>query len=631
MNIKGWWGPGVLLAAGVGALAACGSDDNGNLFGNGKDAGATPDGGVDLGVKDGGAAQVYDNSKTYNDFPTPVIDSANGGAPASNIAALFGAAGAPSASAALCVFEPEPNVRYPRNWITPRLQFSVADADSNVLEVRIKADNQTSDLIVYASIQVKDGQASWVVPEALWDTLRFHSYDKGLSFSVRTAVLPAGGASLLKVSPPAVVASGILPVSSDGNIVYFSAQEKPFVARLRSIDMGTETARPTAVVSADVLTGTEMKQRPGRSDCVGCHSETPDDNFMMVGTQGGPSGSGANQDLKATSVARINSGKNTNFVDGTNSEGFGGVADFALSAAAKAEMATMVGVVATTPKYWEAGKHYVLGFFSAKDAWDNGRKLKLVNLDGAVKELPNSDPRIGAMPVWSHDGRFVYYTSTKTVGDGRLGSGYGYSTSDTSANYASDIYAYPFNDGAGGAAVPLAGAAAANEQEFYPALSPDDKLIAFNHARYATPLPSSSHIDPNSKVRVMRLDPSSGNGAAASVEIEGNNAVSCPSAPTDASKLANRWPKWAPRAKQGPDGKLYYYVVFSSWRRAATLAGSTQPAAQLYVSPVVFDPATGVITSYGAMYLRSQHADWSNHTPVWTSAKVENNPAAVVQ
>lgn len=620
---------GLAFAASVvfGVLAACGSSDDGNQF-RPKDSGTTdPDGGINLG-QDGGTTPGeqpvnYDNSKSYTDFAaTPVSDTRSESAPAAGAAAAITASSVVSASAPLCVFEPEANVRFPRNWVAPRIRFSVADADSNVIEVRVKAANQTNDLVYVSKLTVVDGSGSWVMSDEVWESLRTHSYDKELSFTIRTAKFD--GTTLSKVSAPYKIDSGILPVAADGSVVYFAtggANE----GVLNGVSFGTENRPPASAKSFGVLQAGDLKQRPGKATCIGCHSETPDQNFVMVSPKTEGSENNDN-DWYATSIARVNAN------DGSS---FGSVPTaFTISPQATAAMARAVGTTATSPAFWgkDGAPYLVVGWFGNKGNyiadnpgnpnWQNSRVLQSVNLvSGAVKDIPNSGARKGAMPVWSADGSKLYYTSIDFVVDGRLGA-YGYQPGVTNAQLAADVTVLPFNNGAGGVATGVPGASDPNAQEFYPALSSDDAFLAFTHAPYENGGPPDVMWNPHSTIKLVPA------GGGTAISLEANKAAICPSGSVVTDNIANRWPKWAPGPKSA-DGSKYYFVIFQSTRRA-TLRTNGQLHPQLYVAPVVVAP-DGAIKTYGALYVRSQDTLLGNHTPVWTSAKVQSNPGVVVQ
>ena len=545
----------------------------------------------------------YDNSVQYTDFmAAPVSDTRAGSAAPIGAAAAFGATpvSTVTASAPLCVFEPEANVRYPRNWIAPRISFSVADAESNVVEVRVKAGNQTNDSVYVSALTVKAGTGSWVMSDDVWELLRTHSYDKSLSFTVRTAYLPPNGTSLSKVSAPFVIDTGILPVAADGSIVYFSSS----TGTLNGISVGTENKPPSSIASFGVLRGEDVKQRTGKAKCVGCHTETPDANFVMASTktEGGETDT---NDWYGSAIARVNANEGSSF---------GAVpTEFSISPLASAEMARGVGGTATSKGAWSPGQRLVLGWFGSKGnpAWAGDRKLRTVNLEsGMAADVPTGGGKRGAMPVWSSDAKTILYTAIDEVKDGRLGNE-GYSPTVQRPTLAADIYQLQYNAGAGGTATGVPGAASPTVQEFYPALSSDDSLLAFNSAPYENGGAPDVMWNPHSTVQILKRSGSTPE------PLEANKAMSCPSGTVSSDNQSNRWPKWAPGFKTGPKGEKVYFVVFSSARRSAH--------AQLYVSPVVV-ASDGSVSSFGALYMRAQNPETSNHTPVWSGGKVESNP-----
>jgi hypothetical protein len=217
------------------------------------------------------------------------------------------------------------------------------------------------------------------------------------------------------------------------------------------------------------------------------------------------------------------------------------------------------------------------------------------------------DPRGAAAPAWSHDGTFIVYTSTDAEKSGRLGSG------------VADLYRVDYNARAGGMAKPIAGAADAATAEYYPALSGDDRLIAYNSIPQATA--STSHMaignagsqswdgmyaQPATEVFVV---PASGGKAT---RLLANDPPACAGAASPG--INNSWPKWSPEPT-ALGGKTYYWLIFSSWRDGAHAANMT-PIAQLYITGVVVDDA-GAIETHGAIYLWNQPATTSNHTPAW--------------
>src|SRR5207248_976341 len=78
------------------------------------------------------------------------------------------------------------------------------------------------------------------------------------------------------------------------------------------------------------------------------------------------------------------------------------------------------------------------------------------------------DPNGAACPTWSHDGATIVYSSTA-----------GGNSDDALQTGATDLFVVPFNDGNGGPAKPLGGAADPAFEEYYPAYAPDDQVVVY--------------------------------------------------------------------------------------------------------------------------------------------------------
>jgi hypothetical protein len=262
------------------------------------------------------------------------------------------------------------------------------------------------------------------------------------------------------------------------------------------------------------------------------------------------------------------------------------------------------------------------------------------------------DSNSAGAPSWSHNNStgtgtdVIAYTSVGSGGvkDGRLESGPG------------DIWTVPYNGGNGGPASALPGASSSSVNEYYPSWSPDDQLIAFNVA----PSTALMYNQPLAEVWVIPYNNGAGGTA---VRLAGNDPVACTGAanagPAASPGVQNTWPRWAPlpetttagmAGNQGADGKLYYWVTFSSTRadecslRGATggvchgpASSSTTEAAdavgraQLYVAAVVVDPSmNNQITTYPAIYMWNQDPGLNNLIPSWGFFPVfDNEPPPV--
>jgi len=227
--------------------------------------------------------------------------------------------------------------------------------------------------------------------------------------------------------------------------------------------------------------------------------------------------------------------------------------------------------------------------------------------------------RQAAAPAWSHDGTFIVYTSLTDSPDaaprgavvsGRLGSA-----------ASADLYEVPYARTGQSSGAPVAGASDPALAEYYPALSADDQLIAFNripqadasHAHAAIGSTGDSTWDGMYAQPLTEVFGVARDGGASPLRLEANSPPDCPGVPASPG-INNNWPKWSPEVGSA-GGKLYYWLICSSWRDGLRSA-SGAPIAQLYVAAVVQDEA-GLLRSFPAIYLWNQPTDISNHTPAW--------------
>src|SRR5262249_37315016 len=151
-----------------------------------------------------------------------------------------------------------------------------------------------------------------------------------------------------------------------------------------------------------------------------------------------------------------------------------------------------------------------------------------------------------------------------------------------------------YGDKKGGAAAPVPGAADPAYNEYYPAFSPDDQLIAFNRIDKG----KSAYNQPDAEVFVL---PAQG---GAPTRLAANDPVACSG--DKSPGMTNSWPKWAPEAVQVGD-RTFYWLTFSSTRSGGL--------PQLYIT--AFVSQGGKLTPYPALSLWNQPSDEPNHTPAW--------------
>ncbi|HEX7665885.1 MAG TPA: hypothetical protein VF407_15265, partial [Polyangiaceae bacterium] len=528
--------PLLLTLIGSGLLATvhigCGSTDDGSSFPpDGGQGGDTDGNGV---TYDSGGGFGGDGSTgPHSDFPAnPIIDAPDGGtggAPA-NAPALFAGATATDAGAdAPCLEQTEVGSLLPRNWLRPRFGWD-AGGGENLFEIRVHADNQVNDLVVYTA------NKQWTMPADMWKNLARDSAGVPMTVSVRGAVFD--GTNITSLAQGSSGPFGIAPVDAPGAIVYWHILSDGSSGELKGFSIGDEDVQLA-------LGPTQTKQYS--TTCVGCHVSTPDGNFAVYSSPN----------------ASYSWGDGVGALSGADA-GVGSTPSFLTNDGKTALQTDLIGIMTTSIAHWSTGDHMVIA-----GSQDN-TTLRWANLDGtgaaATGVLPiTGDPNANrSAPQWSHDGQHVVYTSAPQAASGRpSGSG-------------NDIYIAPYNNRAGGAAVALANANTA-DNEYYPSYSPDDKWVVFNRTK-----DSDTYSVAGSEVYVAKAD-----GSGTATRLAANDPPACSSRKSPGQ--TNSWPRWAP-AKPSPqtvNGLTYYWVVFSSKR----FDGSTP---QLYMAPVVVDASGNV-------------------------------------
>lgn len=230
------------------------------------------------------------------------------------------------------------------------------------------------------------------------------------------------------------------------------------------------------------------------------------------------------------------------------------------------------------------------------------------------------DPRSAITPDWSHSGLAVTYTSTDDTVDGHLDQA-------TEA----DIYRVPFNNGAGGPATPVAGAATPGNFEYYPDYSADDRFIAFNRVAQGNGEGQQIYYHEDGEIYVV---PTGGQDPQP-IRLAANDPVECTG--ESSPGVTNSWAKWSPVVRSSApneaySGRKYYFMIFASTRlspfEVAAGGNGTQanPASQLYMTTMV-ENEDGSIETYPALYLWNQNflanggaiepLQMSNLTPAW--------------
>jgi hypothetical protein len=302
------------------------------------------------------------------------------------------------------------------------------------------------------------------------------------------------------------------------------------------------------------------------SQCVGCHSSTPDGKFVGFSSSQQP-GNGDPTTLGMLSA------------DGTKTS-----PSFVTTTAQTLLSRMYQEEPVFSTNHWKDGDHVAVTMFplagKSELMWTDLETTSADQGTGWGVVARTGDANSAASGSFAHTSDTMLYTSAPAVSSG-------VSTS------SGDLATVPFGNRMGGTATKISGADTTAYNEYYPTFSPDDALVAFNRVTDG----QSSYNNSQAEVFVI---PTAG---GTPTRLAANDPPAC-SGKTSPG-VTNSWPKWAPAV--GVDGsKKVYWVTFSSTR-----AGNPQ----LYVSAVIADGAQ--LTTTPALYLWNQPAGENNHTPAW--------------
>jgi len=569
-----------------------------------------------------------------DDFPAaPVMDPLGPSAPPANAATLFGAA-SNMGSSGPCVFEPQlaqgsdPGTLFPANWLRPRFRFQPL-AGETLWEIRVHAELEKNDLVVYTTA------TTYAMPREIWLKLASNVLLKPITVTIRglnsaAPGTPSGTHGTFQIAPVfaggamvywASTSSAVSPDSSKlvgfrvGDEGVIDALKIPQVQR-QIIDQNAQKLR----VSPDPAA---IKDPPGAVQCIGCHTSTPDGK--SVGFTDLWPWNGVIASIEGTTA-----GQQPSYVS---------------AGAATLLNQPWLGMLTFSKGQWSDGKHLVVSAYTDRDstvgfsmppaatkptqlAWFNLDTTTAIPWTAAMPGPTNAavaaaektawgrlaltgETASAIAPAFSHDGKNVFYTSADHEQDGRIGG------NNTDVN----IHVVPFNDGAGGNVTPLAGASLPNVAEYYPSLSANDALVAFNRM---SPMDAKDiYYRPEAEINVI---PAAGGIAK---RIAANDPPACGTEKSPG--VLNSWAKWSPGVKTA-DGKIYYWLIFSSARAYPgqfMLAGggnSDHRSSQLYMTGVVEDVATHELTTYDGVYLWNQDPKTTNLTPAWDEFEIPEVP-----
>ena len=582
-------------------------------------AGSTGSGGRagDIGTADAGTMQPGPCVGLCNDFPKePIFDLGV----SSDVAGRFGP---PSTVERPCVTEPEDGALFPNNWLRPRVRVP---GSTDVLKITVQAPNQANDLVAYTNGE------SWALPKDVWRKLAHHVVEQDITVTVQT---PAGGSTSVKFQ--------VAPVGAAGSMVFWAAN--PAAARkmnvesmsqnalvddsmLMGFNVGDETAVPTLKIDQVKQPVTLQDGRTQGSHCIGCHTATPDGNYVAF-VDAWP---------WSAAFAAVKPG-----MVGAALPGFSGgpCDDWNTCTQPKTFLQyPWNGPMTFSPAHWsldDSGERIAIISTQVQDItmpwgppvgpnWQPGR-LAWVDVRSTATMMTGrqSDPKQGeafgflarngdphpaaAFPTWSHDGESIVYVSVACPDPGHMD---GCGTLDGRlAKGPADLYEVPYANRAGGTATPVAGASTVENDEYYPALSPDDRLLAFTRVKAGQTMYANKTAE---MFVVSRRSP-----AVEATRLRANDPPTCSG--KSSPGVNNHWPKWSPDGAT-VGNKTYYWLIFSSNRYGLPAVtpsnGETVEISQLYITAVVVDPtADEPVKTQSAIYLWNQPQDRLNTLPAW--------------
>jgi hypothetical protein len=606
----------------------------------------------------------------------PIIEVPTAGLPisADEISAFEAADPNTLTPGSLCVYEPDlgiggkPGPMYPNNWLRPRFRWESAGGET-VWEIRMTTAEQTGVLRAYT----RDTQ--WIMPKGVWDAMKTVRTPVEVTIRGRAAAgAIAGVKGTFEIAPVQARGSMVFWATTSSYVVFDpAAPAQGITSSLQGFTVGDEGVVET--LSAPQIATKNIPGENGRDprgfyvpvdeqtgfangsvECVGCHVSTPD-GAAVVFTDNWP--------WNKVVASIVN--------DPLTGATPGAVPSYVTPGAVELLKQPWLGTQTFSPAHFAPGDRKLVTSYGQRAAatpWDPAyatgvgptrHLLAWFNLEAAVtipSEIPAEPPLPGqtlnrdqvkqqrdaavaaaqdvwwgligtggevqsaVSPDWSNDGTQIVYVATDvTSSDGHP---------DYSANSA-DLKTVPYNNGAGGAVTPLAGASDPNFYEYYPAYSSDDAFIAFTRAprRGGTSI-DGPYYNRNGEINIV---PRAG-GAA--VRLTANDPVSCSG--ETGQGIINSWPKWSPKVEK-LEGKTYYFLTFSSARKydgsfLIAKAGTTpsdllNKSSQLYMATIVVDDATGAVETRPAIYLWNQNiqvnpatgaavrANTSNLTPAW--------------
>jgi hypothetical protein len=536
---------------------------------------------------------------------------------------VTGMFGTPSSAAGPCVTEPENGALFPNNWLRPRVRVP---GSTGVLKITFHAEKEENDLVAYTTGE------SWAMPKDVWLNLARHVVEEDITVTVQ---VPSGGLTSVKFQ--------VAPVGAGGSMVFWAAN--PAAAgktgvenmaqdaikddsMLMGFTVGDERTVQTLKIT-DVAQPVALQNGMTQgSHCIGCHTGTPDGNYVAFvdAWPWGAAFAGVKPDITGAALPGFAGGSCKDWNNCTAPKTFVqypwngpmtfSPAHWALDDVLGERIAIIATQVQDVTMPWGQGSP---NWQPGRLAWVDIRSTATTTTNGQTNPTRGvafdylartGDPNpAAAFPTWSRDGNSIVYVSVACPNPGQQN---GCGTQDGRLYKGpADLYEIPYANKAGGAATAVPGASTSTHDEYYPAFSPDDRLIAFTRVSTGQEM----FANPSAEMWVV---PRQANAQAQ--RLAANDPPACSGKVSPG--VNNHWPKWSPdRATAG--ARTYYWMIFSSNRYGlppVTTSSNGQTkivqVSQLYITAVVTEENV-IITKYPAIYLWNQPQNRLNTTPAW--------------
>ena len=270
---------------------------------------------------------------------------------------------------------------------------------------------------------------------------------------------------------------------------------------LMGFTVGDESTVPTLkITDVDQPVALQNGKTQG-SHCIGCHTGTPDGDYVAFvdAWPWGAAFAGVKPGLTGAALPGFTGGPCT---DWNNCEApktfvqypWNGPMTFSPAHWAFDDCGERIAIIATQVQditmpwgqgspNWQPGRLAWVDLKSTATTTTNGQTNPTRGVAWDYLTRTGDPHPAAAFPTWSRDGNSIVYVSVACPNPGQQN---GCGTQDGRLyKGAADLYEIPYANKAGGAATPVAGASSPDHEEYYPAFSPDDKLLAFTRVPLA--------------------------------------------------------------------------------------------------------------------------------------------------